>query len=182
MSCTVDPADLSLARIGRASGPLFFEDATAFPWSHGATPLVMGDPISPSTPLSDCLSPSNYIAFNEERTDGTPTVVSKSNPSSPSQAPCAPPLQLPDPPAHSPRFSESPVELKPALRCPRCPFVQQNGRAYDLERHIKTHDPNRPKFACGHRGCGETFSRKDAVRRHHKNVNAKCATAQGDDV
>ncbi|KAI0046654.1 hypothetical protein FA95DRAFT_1493683 [Auriscalpium vulgare] len=139
---------------------------------------------SPSTPLSDYLAPSSFIAFNneEQRTDGTLPVVSKFNPSSPSLAPRAPPLPLLSPPAHSPRFSESPVELKPALRCPRCPFFQQNGRAYDLERHIKTHDPNRPTFACGRRGCGEPFSRTDAVRRHHKNVNAKCATAQGDDV
>ncbi|KAI0048081.1 hypothetical protein FA95DRAFT_1123171 [Auriscalpium vulgare] len=33
----------------------------------------------------------------------------------------------------------------------------------------------RKKFVCGRRGCKEVFSRMDAVRRHQKNPNARCA-------
>ncbi|KAI0046636.1 hypothetical protein FA95DRAFT_1606702 [Auriscalpium vulgare] len=69
-----------------------------------------------------------------------------------------------------------------ALVCPECPFVQENGRSWDMKRHVKTHDAVRNTFSCERRGCEESFSRMDAVRRHQKNVNARCAMEQGDDA
>ncbi|KAI0037544.1 hypothetical protein FA95DRAFT_1551514 [Auriscalpium vulgare] len=61
-----------------------------------------------------------------------------------------------------------------SLQCPRCPFVQTNGRKADLRRHIKTH-AEREKIACGRRGCAQTFSREDHKIRHQRNPSAKCA-------
>ena len=40
-------------------------------------------------------------------------------------------------------------------------------RAYNLKTHIQTHDPNRLKpYACHHKSCGRSFSRKHDLTRH----------------
>ena len=40
-------------------------------------------------------------------------------------------------------------------------------RAYNLKTHIQTHDPNRSKpYACHHKSCGRSFSRKHDLTRH----------------
>ncbi|KAI0046667.1 hypothetical protein FA95DRAFT_1348607 [Auriscalpium vulgare] len=56
----------------------------------------------------------------------------------------------------------SQAQVLPAtLRCPRRPFVQDNGRAWDLERRESTLT-NRPKFLCERHDVEEEFSRDDA--------------------
>lgn len=87
--------------------------------------------------------------------------------------------------------------------CPHCPWVQHNKRTPDLKRHIRTHTRHaKPEqwVCCGvplaqaaafevppdaahmeHRGqvmvggCGKTFSRRDALKRHLDNDNIQCA-------
>ena len=40
-------------------------------------------------------------------------------------------------------------------------------RAFNLKTHIQTHDPNRAKpYACHHKTCGRSFSRKHDLTRH----------------
>jgi len=86
--------------------------------------------------------------------------------------------------------------------CPHCPWIQRNKRTPDLKRHIRTHTrllhpaqwvcrgvlvegdlctythpadlsayPSKPKTG----GCGKTFSRRDALKRHLDNGNIGCA-------
>jgi hypothetical protein len=86
--------------------------------------------------------------------------------------------------------------------CPHCPWVQRNKRTPDLKRHIRTHtrllhpaqwvcrgvmieddtsphtqstnpSPYVQKLGAG--GCGKTFSRRDALKRHLDNGNIGCA-------
>ena len=73
-------------------------------------------------------------------------------------------------------------------KCPHCPFVQKARRKADLDRHVATH-AGKNEFVCrGVRaekagevpvelldgsewvgGCGKTFTRKDALKRHRDN-------------
>ncbi|KAF9817508.1 hypothetical protein IEO21_03359 [Rhodonia placenta] len=49
--------------------------------------------------------------------------------------------------------------------CPLCP--RAFARAYNLKTHTQTHDPNRSKpYACHHKSCGRSFSRKHDLTRH----------------
>ena len=52
-------------------------------------------------------------------------------------------------------------------------------RAYNLKTHIQTHDPNRLKpYACHHKSCGRSFSRKHDLTRHMVSIHrAETATA-----
>ncbi|PCH33366.1 hypothetical protein WOLCODRAFT_135083 [Wolfiporia cocos MD-104 SS10] len=54
---------------------------------------------------------------------------------------------------------------KKKYQCPSCP--RAFARAYNLKTHIQTHDPNRSKpYACHHKSCGRSFSRKHDLTRH----------------
>ncbi|THH02530.1 hypothetical protein EW026_g351 [Hermanssonia centrifuga] len=54
---------------------------------------------------------------------------------------------------------------KRKYQCPSCP--RAFARAYNLKTHIQTHDPNRSKpYACYHKSCGRSFSRKHDLTRH----------------
>jgi hypothetical protein len=54
---------------------------------------------------------------------------------------------------------------KRKYQCPTCP--RAFARAYNLKTHIQTHDPNRSKpYACHHKSCGRSFSRKHDLTRH----------------
>lgn len=45
-------------------------------------------------------------------------------------------------------------------------------RAYNLKTHIQTHDPNRLKpYACHHKSCGRSFSRKHDLTRHMVSIH-----------
>ena len=45
-------------------------------------------------------------------------------------------------------------------------------RAYNLKTHIQTHDPNRLKpYACHHKSCGRSFSRKHDLQRHRAAIH-----------
>ncbi|KAI0074031.1 hypothetical protein K474DRAFT_1602299 [Panus rudis PR-1116 ss-1] len=81
---------------------------------------------------------------------------------------------------------------------PNCLYVQKNGRKPDFRRHVQTHlrNNNDPTWICcgkpvgpndprwdsarewnGYRmfgGCWQTFSRRDALKRHLKNANNSC--------
>ncbi|KAI0046666.1 hypothetical protein FA95DRAFT_1606723 [Auriscalpium vulgare] len=178
---------LALAGTAYMPGELV-EDAT-LPWSREEPAPVAGAPDrdmmpAPLTQLSDSLAPStsNALLAPLPANEDTHAVVAGLSP--PSLAVNAQPIPLSRPPAHSPASSgtSSPARRKhrpPPLRCTHCPFVQENGRRWDMDRHVKTHDGVRKKFVCGRRGCKEIFSRMDAVRRHQKNPNARCALAQG---
>ncbi|KAI0046640.1 hypothetical protein FA95DRAFT_1606705 [Auriscalpium vulgare] len=159
----VNPADLSLAP---ASEPFAHTSRDAQPPSATAHDFHF---LTTTTTL-----------LQQQRTYGdTHTIIADSSP--PSLALNA----LPLPPSPSLGSSTSPARRKhrpPPLRCTHCPFVQENGRAWDLKRHVKTHDGVRKKFVCGRRGCKEEFSRMDGVRRHQKSRTARCAMAQGGDV
>lgn len=54
---------------------------------------------------------------------------------------------------------------KRKYQCPTCP--RAFARAFNLKTHIQTHDPNRAKpYACHHKTCGRSFSRKHDLTRH----------------
>ncbi|KAI0046637.1 hypothetical protein FA95DRAFT_1345263 [Auriscalpium vulgare] len=146
--------------------------------------------MSPSSlPGDTSLAPSSSTSaalHDEQPADDAQTVTA---------GPSPPPVALPTPPpalhsAVSSSASRSSAHaatrmsrVHPYARvCPHCSFVQENGRLWDLKRHVKTHDPVRRKFVCGRGGCGEAFSRKDAVMRHQSNPNARCAIALGDNA
>ncbi|KAI0046657.1 hypothetical protein FA95DRAFT_1573011 [Auriscalpium vulgare] len=187
-SLIVNPAILSLAQAGQT---IDSEDATALPGSHDQPPEP-GVPVLPMplTPQND--APPTSIALDESQqpTHTVPTGVSHFASAAPLRIPSAPALPLPlSPPGSSTAASQAgrtthrKTRAHPyALACPQCPFVQENGRVWDLKRHVKTHEPDRKKFVCDRRGCEEIFSRMDAVRRHQKNPNAWCALAQADDA
>jgi Zinc finger, C2H2 type len=95
--------------------------------------------------------------------------------------------------------SQSAVKVNP-WECPHCPWVQRNKRTPDLKRHIRTHtrllqpaqwvcrgilddtpsslhsDDSPPHLlGSGSGGCGKTFSRRDALKRHLDNRNIGCS-------
>ncbi|KAF8919876.1 hypothetical protein CPB85DRAFT_1156643, partial [Mucidula mucida] len=49
-----------------------------------------------------------------------------------------------------------------AFTCDTCPLSFH--RQHDLKRHEKTHSGSKPYTCNG--GCGKTFTRKDALKRH----------------
>ncbi|KAI0762681.1 hypothetical protein C8Q74DRAFT_1371683 [Fomes fomentarius] len=59
---------------------------------------------------------------------------------------------------------------KRKYQCPTCP--RAFARAYNLKTHIQTHDPNRLKpYACHHKSCGRSFSRKHDLTRHMVSIH-----------
>ncbi|PIL29647.1 transcription factor [Ganoderma sinense ZZ0214-1] len=66
---------------------------------------------------------------------------------------------------------------KRKYQCPTCP--RAFARAYNLKTHIQTHDPNRLKpYACHHKSCGRSFSRKHDLTRHMVSIHrAESVTA-----
>ncbi|KAI0043515.1 hypothetical protein FA95DRAFT_1609337 [Auriscalpium vulgare] len=56
-----------------------------------------------------------------------------------------------------------PADLS-AWQCPHCPWVQRNQRAFDLRRHVRTHEA--PRWACA--ACGRAFARRDGLARHER--------------
>ncbi|KAG9301774.1 hypothetical protein G9A89_003321 [Geosiphon pyriformis] len=47
-------------------------------------------------------------------------------------------------------------------------------RKYNMEQHMKTHDPNRRKdFACDFPGCTSTFTRRHDLKRHTRNIHVR---------
>ena len=53
-------------------------------------------------------------------------------------------------------------------------------RAYNLKTHIQTHDPNRLKpYACHHKSCGRSFSRKHDLTRHLISIHRSDAESVG---
>ncbi|EIN12933.1 hypothetical protein PUNSTDRAFT_118585 [Punctularia strigosozonata HHB-11173 SS5] len=89
--------------------------------------------------------------------------------------------------------------MKKVWGCPHCPFVQQNRRRPDLNRHINTHMRSNNWVCCGVPvayaaeygigptakqvefkgrmrvgGCFKTFSRRDALKRHVDNRSIGC--------
>lgn len=65
---------------------------------------------------------------------------------------------------HSDSIKES-KDPKRKYQCPTCP--RAFARAFNLKTHIQTHDPNRAKpYACHHKTCGRSFSRKHDLTRH----------------
>lgn len=63
------------------------------------------------------------------------------------------------------RMEEAQHDPKKKYQCPSCP--RAFARAYNLKTHIQTHDPNRSKpYACHHKSCGRSFSRKHDLTRH----------------
>ena len=61
--------------------------------------------------------------------------------------------------------------------CPTCPYRQKKGRMPDLRRHVRSHFRKNSDNVCRRvlnkagmwtGGCGNSFSRKDALKRHLK--------------
>ncbi|KAJ8696361.1 hypothetical protein PTI98_006238 [Pleurotus ostreatus] len=71
------------------------------------------------------------------------------------------PQQVPLSPAYniSPQFPASPAR---PFSCDMCAL--SFNRQHDLKRHRETHTGEKP-FLCNG-GCGKTFTRKDALKRH----------------
>ncbi|KAI0046662.1 hypothetical protein FA95DRAFT_1573014 [Auriscalpium vulgare] len=181
--------------VGHTAGPQA-EDATALPASasRGATPPITGamPPLTLPVPVpgnhSESPAPSSSTSaalHNEQPTDDAQTVSAGSSPPALALVPTSPPAHSPVSSSTSRSSSQAARKSRAhpyALMCQHCAFVQESGRKWDLARHVKTHAPVRKKFVCGRGGCEEVFSRRDAVRRHQKNANARCALAQDDDV
>jgi uncharacterized Zn-finger protein len=76
--------------------------------------------------------------------------------------------------ASSPGMSTSPPDQQyPAspqrpFGCDMCPL--SFSRQHDLKRHRETHSGEKP-FLCNGVGCGKTFTRKDALKRHQVSNN-----------
>ncbi|KAI0757295.1 hypothetical protein C8Q80DRAFT_1215963 [Daedaleopsis nitida] len=79
--------------------------------------------------------------------------------------------------AHHPSLSVQRTKIehmqedpKRKYQCPTCP--RAFARAYNLKTHIQTHDPNRLKpYACHHKSCGRSFSRKHDLTRHMVSIH-----------
>ncbi|KAI0046634.1 hypothetical protein FA95DRAFT_1345243 [Auriscalpium vulgare] len=181
-SFAVDPAILSLAHSGHT-----VEDATA---AREQQPGPAGTPVlqMPLTPQSDSLAAptSIVLADSQQHTSAAPTTAHA--PASlqafvPGAQALPFPLSFPasaTTASQDARKTARKTRAHPyALACPRCSFVQENGRKWDLDRHVKTHHGVRKKYVCGRRGCKEVFSRMDAVRRHQKNPNASRTNPAG---
>ncbi|KIY74384.1 hypothetical protein CYLTODRAFT_406012 [Cylindrobasidium torrendii FP15055 ss-10] len=73
--------------------------------------------------------------------------------------------------APSPTYSaDYPNTIPRAFTCEVCPLSFH--RQHDLKRHEKTHSGSKPYNCNG--GCGKTFTRKDALKRHQ--LVKKCGT------
>ncbi|KAF9051121.1 hypothetical protein BDZ89DRAFT_1056991 [Hymenopellis radicata] len=71
-----------------------------------------------------------------------------------------PPYSQNVPLSSSPPYSD--YSLPRAFTCDTCPLSFH--RQHDLKRHEKTHSGSKPYTCNG--GCGKTFTRKDALKRH----------------
>jgi uncharacterized Zn-finger protein len=87
----------------------------------------------------------------------SPTHYGSSPPHYPTQIPLSPAS------ATAPHLSGSPT--RPFL-CDLCTL--SFNRQHDLKRHRETHTGEKPYFCNG--GCGKTFTRKDALKRHQVSI------------
>ncbi|TFK93568.1 hypothetical protein K466DRAFT_478484 [Polyporus arcularius HHB13444] len=72
--------------------------------------------------------------------------------------------------AHRAKIESMQEDPKRKYQCPTCP--RAFARAYNLKTHIQTHDPNRLKpYACHHKSCGRSFSRKHDLTRHMVSIH-----------
>ncbi|RPD63243.1 hypothetical protein L226DRAFT_518000 [Lentinus tigrinus ALCF2SS1-7] len=72
--------------------------------------------------------------------------------------------------AHRAKIDSMQDDPKRKYQCPTCP--RAFARAYNLKTHIQTHDPNRLKpYACHHKSCGRSFSRKHDLTRHMVSIH-----------
>jgi len=71
-------------------------------------------------------------------------------------------LPLAQPMSSSPQYNDYPASPSRPFSCDMCAL--SFNRQHDLKRHRETHTGEKP-FLCNG-GCGKTFTRKDALKRH----------------
>lgn len=78
------------------------------------------------------------------------------------------PLPSAQPMGSSSQYSDYPASPSRPFSCDMCAL--SFNRQHDLKRHRETHTGEKP-FLCNG-GCGKTFTRKDALKRHQVRLNA----------
>lgn len=135
---------------------------SSYDYHHGRSPV---SPHSPMDPEAHAYAPRGTSPYHPS----SPTYSQYSQPYSPThgysssqeQAMISPYAQMPlsSSPPYSSDYGSS---LPRAFTCDTCPLSFH--RQHDLKRHEKTHSGSKPYTCNG--GCGKTFTRKDALKRH----------------
>ncbi|KAJ7163588.1 hypothetical protein C8R43DRAFT_287243 [Mycena crocata] len=103
---------------------------------------------SPSSPTSSSRPRSHSVYVPQQATP-----IMAPHPQYPQQVPLAQP---------SGHYSEYPASPSRPFSCDMCAL--SFNRQHDLKRHRETHTGDKPYLCNG--GCGKTFTRKDALKRH----------------
>ncbi|KAF7792478.1 hypothetical protein EIP86_003518 [Pleurotus ostreatoroseus] len=145
-----------------AYSPTAYSSRGSFSEYEGSSPVRIH---LPSSSASDYYPQVNVAKYPQmAQATVSPANVSVQLPNGQSMQPAVVPSQR-SAKSESGITSAMNKDPKRKYQCPTCP--RAFARAYNLKTHIQTHDPNRLKpYACHHKSCGRSFSRKHDLTRH----------------